>query len=116
MSSQKKRIIVLEGLLILLLALAVSDKDISMLEYMYVFIIAEVYLVLSFSFQTRIESLKRQIEGLREYVWGILIRSGLKGKIQEIDALPKVPAATGQIYVDYEDVMRILRGDEIVER
>lgn len=36
--------------------------------------------------------------------------------IVKIETLPKVISATGQLYVDYEDVMQILRGDEIVER
>ena len=36
--------------------------------------------------------------------------------MEKIACLPKVVSATGQIHVDYEDVMQILKGDEIVER
>lgn len=34
----------------------------------------------------------------------------------EICRLPKVASATGQIYVDYDEVMRILEGGDIIER
>lgn len=36
--------------------------------------------------------------------------------MEKIACLPKVVSATGQIYVDYDDVLEILRGDELVER
>ena len=34
----------------------------------------------------------------------------------KVSGLPKVASATGQIYVDYDEVMRILEGGDIIER
>lgn len=40
----------------------------------------------------------------------------LKELIEQIRFMPKVMSATGQIYVDFDEVMRILEGGDIIER
>lgn len=116
MSNQKKRIIILAVLLVMLLVVAVLDQDISMLEYICLFANAGAYLGLAFSLQTQVDELWHEIGRQRREMWTNLIKIGMGRHITEIEALPKVPSATGQLYVDYDDVMRIIRGDEIVER
>ena len=36
--------------------------------------------------------------------------------IEQIRLMPKVMSATGQIYVDFDEVMKILEGGDIIER
>ena len=116
MSNQKKRIIMLAVLLVALLVTAVIDKEISIFEYICLFANAGAYLGLAFALQTQVDKLWREVSRQRREMWTNLIKIGMGRHITEIEALPKVTSATGQIYVDYEDVMQILRGDEIVER
>lgn len=116
MSNQKKRILALGVLLIVLFALAISDRDISMLEYSYMFINAVLFMLLLFSFQTRIESQNRRILRQSGMIFHFMTGSGRYDIIKKVEAMPKVMSATGQIYVDYDDVLEILRGDELVER
>lgn len=46
----------------------------------------------------------------------VIRRVGWEDLETRVCNLPKVTSATGQIYVDLEDVTRILRGEDIVER
>lgn len=39
-----------------------------------------------------------------------------KTAADKVRAMPKVMSATGQIYVDFEEVMKILEGSDFVER
>lgn len=116
MSNQKKRILALGVLLIALFTLGISDKDIRTLEYSYMFITAALFLLLAFLFQTRIESQNRRILRQSGMIFHFMTGSGRYDIIKKVDAMPKVMSATGQIYVDYDDVLEILRGDELVER
>lgn len=116
MSNQKKRIIMLAVLLVALLVTAVIDKEISILEYICIFANAGAYLGLVFASQTLIEDQQRRILGQSGMIFRLMTRGGRYNLMNEVEALPKVASATGQIYVDYEDVMQILKGDEIVER
>ncbi len=116
MSNQKKRLVVLTVLLITLLVIAVLDQDISILEYICLFANAGVCLGLAFALQTQVDELWREVARRSVGMWRNLIKIGMGEHIKEIEALPKVPSATGQIYVDYEEVMRIIRGDELIER
>lgn len=116
MSNQKKRLFTLGVLLIVLFTLGISDKDIRTLEYSYMFIAAALFLLLAFSFQTRIESQNRRILRQPGMIFHFMTGSGRYNIIKEVDAIPKVMSATGQIYVDYDEVMRILEGGDIIER
>lgn len=111
-----KKLVLLAVLLILQPMIAVLDKNVSALEYVCLFAQAGAYLIMTFRLKADNEQLYRMLAGRRLEHWSNLIKIGMGEHIREIEALPKIPSATGQIYVDYEEVMRILRGDEIVER
>lgn len=116
MSNQKKRIIVLVVLLIVLFATAVSDKNISMFEYICLFINALLYLALDLTLESRVKNQSKRIERQSKMIFHFMTSGGYTKLISKIDAMPKVISATGQVYVDFEEVMRIIRGDKIVER
>ena len=116
MSNQKKRIIALAGLLVALFVTAVLNKNISIFEYICLFANAALYLTLAFSSQSLIEEQSRRILRQSGVIFHFMTSGGFHDIMKKVEALPKVISATGQIYVDYEDVMKIIRGEELIEK
>ena len=137
MFNGKNRVLLLAALLFLMGVFSLWDKEISVLEYAFLCINAVLYLLLVYLSESLNDSyeglvaaledlvhalkLKNEVlEELADYLEQKLIRimdtKGISDVLEKVDAMPKVMAATGEVYVDYEEVMTVLRGDEIVER
>ena len=62
------------------------------------------------------DAYRRTIIMKNRYIETLEKLNGLTDAADKISGLPKVASATGQIYVDYDEVVKILEGGDIVER
>ena len=135
MGKPKKLIVLMLILLIAQFTMAMLDKDISMVEYICLFAMAAADLGAVFLLEIRIEEQIRLLENQSDTIETMIEKDNALERIvawngeltkellndrsridSEIYNLPKVASATGQIYVDYDDVASILKGDKFVER
>lgn len=123
LSKGKKVIILLMILTVMEVILVITTQDVGVSKYVYMCIIAFGYLMIAYSGERLKDAYRRTTQIQRTtiimkdtYIDMLEHLNGLTEAQEKIEALPKVALATGQIYVDYDEVIRILEGGDFVER
>ena len=123
LSRGKKLIILLMILTAMETILVVTTQDVSVSKYVCMCIIAFGYLMIGYSGERLKDAYRRTTQIQRTtiimkdtYIDMLENLNGLTEAADKISGLAKVASATGQIYVDYDEVMRILDGGDIIER
>lgn len=133
----KKPTLVLAVLLILLGVTSGIDKEITGMEYLLLWIDAMAFLFMEYKAQSLLKRTRRYARAianlaeellqkniaveclnrsLKNRLHTITSENGMLGAAGEINCMPKIVSATGQTYVDFDEVMRILEGSDFVER
>ena len=133
----KKTTLVLAVLLILLGVTSGIDKEITGMEYLLLWIDAMAFLVVTYRTQSLLKRTRRYARAidniaealhekniaieclnrtLKNRLHTITSENGMLGAADKINCMPKIVSATGQTYVDFDEVMRILEGSDFVER
>lgn len=123
LSRRKKLIILLMILTVMEVILVITTQDVSVSKYVCMCIIAFAYLMIAYSGERLKDAYRRTTQIQRTtiimkdtYIDMLENLNGLTDAADKISGLAKVASATGQIYVDYDEVMRILEGGDIIER
>ena len=123
LSRGKKFIVLLMVLTAMETILGVTKQDVSVSEYVCMCIIAFGYLMIAYSGERLKDAYRKTTQIQRDtiimkdaYIDTLENLNGLTEAQEKVEALPKIASATGQIYVDYDEVIRILEGGDIVER
>ena len=123
LSRGKKLIILLMILTAMKTILVVAAQEVSVYEYVCICIIAFGYLMIAYRGERLIDAYRKTTQTQRTtiimkdiYIDTLENLNGLTDAADKISGLPKVVSATGQIYVDFDEVIRILEGGDIVER
>ena len=123
LSKGKKLIILLMILTAMETILVITTQDVSVSKYVCMCIIAFGYLLIAYSGERLKDAYRRTTQIQRDtiimkdaYIDTLENLNGLTDAADRISGLAKVASATGQIYVDYDEVMRILEGGDVIER
>lgn len=123
LSRGKKLIILLMILTAMETILVITTQDVSVSKYVCMCIIAFGYLMIAYSGERLHDAYRKTTQIQRAtiimkdtYIDMLEHLNGLTEAQEKVEALPKVASATGQIYVDYDEVIRILEGGDFVER
>lgn len=124
----KKLRIFLALLLIVDLILNLLAPEISKISFIGIWVTAMAFLLAVCLQEGTIHTMEEIIKVDRDIVQNLMEVSNVLQKkiddleercnmsINRINNLLKAPSATGQIYVDFDEVMRILEGGDVVER
>ena len=123
LSKGKKLIILLMILTAMEVILVITTQDVSVYKYVCMCIIAFGYLMIAYSGERLKDAYRKTTQIQRDtiimkdaYIDTLENLNGLTDAADKISGLAKVASATGQIYVDYDEVIRILEGGNIIER
>ena len=123
LSRGKKLIILLMVLTAMNATLVIIAQDVSIFGYICMCICAFCFLMIAYSGERLKDAYRRTTQIQRTsiimkdtYIDMLENLNGLTEAQEKIEALPKVVSATGQIYVDYDEAIRILEGGDFVER
>jgi len=123
LSRGKKLIVLLMVLTAMDVVVVVSTQAVNVFHYICMCIIAFCFLMIAHSGE-RLKDAYRKITQTQRttiimkdaYIDTLEKLNGLTDAANKISGLAKIASATGQIYVDYDEVMRILEGGDIIER
>ena len=123
LSKGKKVILLLMVLTAMNATLVIIAQDVSIFSYICMCICAFCFLMIAYSGERLKDAYRRTTQIQRDtiimkdiYIDTLENLNGLTDAADKISGLAKVASATGQIYVDYDEVMRILEGGDIIER
>lgn len=121
--SSGKRLIILIMVLTVMDSIVVITQYVSVFSYTCMCICAFCFLMIAYNGERLKDIYRKTTEIQRDtiimkdiYIDTLEALNSLTDVADQISGLPKVASATGQIYVDYDEVMRILEGGNIIER